>query len=137
NTGGQVSKASPLRANIPLSFGGKKQQKKPLAKILSLYENVYVATINPLAKPQQTLRALKEATQHDGPSVVFSYIPCKAQGIRTQDSRKQALLASNSGYWPLYQGHPQKGLKKTNNAPSSSIEELFSSEKRFLIHKNN
>lgn len=135
NTGGQVSKASPLRANIPLSFGGKKQNKKPLAKILSMYDNVYVATINPLAKPQQTLKVLKEAAEFDGPSVVFSYIPCKAQGIRTQDSRTQALIASNSGYWPLYKSHPQKGVQEANQGPKTPVEELFSSEKRFSLIK--
>ena len=46
------------------------------------YPNVYVASISMGANPMQTLKAYKEAEEHEGPSIIIAYSPCIEQGIK-------------------------------------------------------
>jgi hypothetical protein len=57
NTGGQMSKATPIGAVAKFSAGGKATAKKDLAKLASDYGHVYVATVAYGAKDVQTLQA--------------------------------------------------------------------------------
>ena len=69
NTGGQMSKATPLGAVAQFAAGGKRTPKKNIGMIMSTYGNVYVAQINFGANPAQTMKAFAEAEAYDGPRV--------------------------------------------------------------------
>ena len=58
NTGGQMSKATPLGAVAKFAAAGKRVGKKDLALQAIAYGNVYVAQVAMGANPQQTLLAL-------------------------------------------------------------------------------
>lgn len=108
NTGGQCSKATPAGASVKFAMGGKVQKKKSLGEIFMTYEHVYVASIS-LSDPAQTLQALIEADQHNGPSIVIAYAPCVQQGVRPDglnDMFEECKFAVDSGYWPLYRYKP-------------------------------
>ena len=72
--------------------------------------NVYVASISMGANPMQTLKALKEAYNHDGPSLIIAYSPCIEQGIYgglTNSIEEQKLLV-NVGYNLLMRYNPEE-----------------------------
>jgi pyruvate-ferredoxin/flavodoxin oxidoreductase len=106
NTGGQMSKATPLGAVAKFAAAGKTTPKKDLALQAIAYGNVYVARIAMGADPQQTLRALREAEAYDGPSLVIAYSHCIAHGIEMRDGMDQQYRAVASGYWPLIRYDP-------------------------------
>ena len=68
NTGGQMSKSTPLGAVAKFAAGGKHVAKKDLAMQAISYGNVYVARVAMGANPQQTLLAFREAEAYPGPS---------------------------------------------------------------------
>jgi len=106
NTGGQMSKATPLGAVAKFAAAGKTTPKKDLALQAIAYGNVYVARVAIGADPQQTLRALREAEAYDGPSLVIAYSHCIAHGIEMRDGLSQQHRAVASGYWPLVRYDP-------------------------------
>jgi pyruvate-ferredoxin/flavodoxin oxidoreductase len=106
NTGGQMSKATPLGAVAKFAAAGKTTPKKDLALQAIAYGNVYVARIAMGADPQQTLRALREAEAYDGPSLVIAYSHCIAHGIEMSNGMDQQYRAVASGYWPLIRYDP-------------------------------
>ena len=61
NTGGQMSKSTPLGAVAKFAAGGKTMAKKDMALQAIAYGNVYVARIAFGANPQQALQAMREA----------------------------------------------------------------------------
>lgn len=115
NTGGQMSKATPLGAVAKFAAGGKPLAKKDLALQAIAYGNVYVARIAMGANPQQTLLALREAEAYPGPSLILAYSHCIAHGINMQDGLKQQALATASGHWPLIRYNP--ALRDTGSNP--------------------
>jgi pyruvate-ferredoxin/flavodoxin oxidoreductase len=106
NTGGQMSKATPLGAVAKFAAAGKPVAKKDIALQAISYGNVYVARIAMGANPQQTLLALREAEAYPGPSLVLAYSHCIAHGINMQHGLRQQDLAVASGYWPLIRYNP-------------------------------
>ncbi|MEV4351457.1 pyruvate:ferredoxin (flavodoxin) oxidoreductase [Actinoplanes sp. NPDC049596] len=106
NTGGQMSKATPLSAVARFAAAGKTTPKKDLALQAIAYGNVYVARVAMGADPEQTLRALREAETYDGPSLVIAYAHCIAHGIDMRDGLGQQRRAVRSGYWPLMRYDP-------------------------------
>ncbi|GAA3342304.1 pyruvate:ferredoxin (flavodoxin) oxidoreductase [Amorphoplanes nipponensis] len=106
NTGGQMSKATPLSAVAKFAAGGKRTPKKDLALQAIAYGNVYVARVAMGADPQQTLRALREAEAYDGPSLVIAYAHCIAHGIDMRQGMAQQHRAVTTGYWPLMRYDP-------------------------------
>ncbi|HUK94454.1 MAG TPA: pyruvate:ferredoxin (flavodoxin) oxidoreductase [Gaiellaceae bacterium] len=106
NTGGQMSKATPLGAVAKFAAGGKTVPKKDLALQAIAYGNVYVARVAMGADPQQTLSALREAEAYDGPSLVLAYSHCIAHGYEMRDGLDQQYRAVASGYWPLVRYDP-------------------------------
>ncbi len=115
NTGGQMSKATPLGAVAKFAAAGKQIGKKDLAMQAISYGNVYVARIAMGANPQQTLQAFREAEAYDGPSLILAYSHCIAHGYNLQFGLKQQDLAVASGYWPLVRYNPE--LRKTEHNP--------------------
>jgi pyruvate-ferredoxin/flavodoxin oxidoreductase len=106
NTGGQMSKATPLGAVAKFAAAGKTVPKKDLALQAIAYGNVYVARVAMGADPRQTLTALREAEAFDGPSLVLAYSHCIAHGIEMRDGLDQQYRAVASGYWPLIRYDP-------------------------------
>ena len=107
NTGGQMSKATPLAAVAKFANAGKHVGKKDLALQAISYGNVYVARVAMGANPQQTLQALREAEAYNGPSLILAYSHCIAHGIDMQKGLAQQDLAVHSGYWPLMRYNPE------------------------------
>jgi len=115
NTGGQMSKSTPLGAVAKFAAGGKPVAKKDIALQAISYGNVYVARIAMGANPQQTLLAMREAEAYPGPSLILAYSHCIAHGINMNDGLKQQDLASACGHWPLLRYNPM--LRQTQNNP--------------------
>lgn len=106
NTGGQMSKSTPLGAVAKFAAAGKQATKKDLAMQAIAYNNVYVARIALGGDPQQTLLAMREAEMYRGPSIVIAYSHCIAHGINMEDGLRQQQLAVQSGHWPLFRYNP-------------------------------
>jgi pyruvate-ferredoxin/flavodoxin oxidoreductase len=106
NTGGQMSKATPLGAVAKFAAAGKTTPKKDLALQAIAYGNVYVARVAMGSDPQQTLTAFREAEAYDGPSLVIAYSHCIAHGIEMRNGLDQQYRAVASGYWPLIRYDP-------------------------------
>ena len=106
NTGGQMSKATPLGAVAKFATAGKHVPKKDLALQAIAYGSVYVARVAMGADQRQTLLALREAEAFDGPSLVIAYSHCIAHGIDMQKGLDQQHRAVASGYWPLIRYDP-------------------------------
>jgi pyruvate-ferredoxin/flavodoxin oxidoreductase len=106
NTGGQMSKATPLGAVAKFAAAGKTMEKKDLALQAIAYGSVYVARVAMGADPEQTLRAFREVEAYDGPSLVIAYSHCIAHGIEMRTGLDQQYRAVASGYWPLIRYDP-------------------------------
>jgi pyruvate-ferredoxin/flavodoxin oxidoreductase len=115
NTGGQMSKATPLGAVAKFAAAGKPVAKKDLGLQVISYGNVYVARVAMGANPQQTLLALREAEAYPGPSLVLAYSHCIAHGINMQHGLRQQDLAVASGHWPLIRYNP--ALRQADRNP--------------------
>ncbi|MGZ4518520.1 MAG: thiamine pyrophosphate-dependent enzyme, partial [Mycobacteriaceae bacterium] len=106
NTGGQMSKATPLGAVAKFAAAGKTVPKKDLALQAIAYGNVYVARVAMGADPQQTLQSFREAEAYDGPSLIIAYSHCIAHGIEMRNGLDQQYRAVASGHWPLVRYDP-------------------------------
>ncbi|MGB7234514.1 MAG: pyruvate:ferredoxin (flavodoxin) oxidoreductase [Rhodococcus sp. (in: high G+C Gram-positive bacteria)] len=106
NTGGQMSKATPLGAVAKFAAAGKTVPMKDLALQAIAYGSVYVARVAMGADPQQTLQAFREAEAYDGPSIVIAYSQCIAHGIDMRHGMDQQYRAVASGHWPLIRYNP-------------------------------
>ncbi|MBU0633616.1 MAG: pyruvate:ferredoxin (flavodoxin) oxidoreductase [Candidatus Omnitrophica bacterium] len=142
NTGGQMSKATPMGAIAKFAAAGKPIFKKDLALLAITYGTVYVARIALGANPSQTIKAFMEAENYDGPSLIIAYSHCIAHGIdmtKGMDEQKKAVAC---GYWPLLRFNPALKLEGKNplqldsKAPSIPLEEYIYNENRFRVLKS-
>jgi pyruvate-ferredoxin/flavodoxin oxidoreductase len=115
NTGGQMSKSTPLGAVAKFAAGGKTIGKKDVAQQAIAYGNVYVARIAMGANPQQTLQALREAEAYPGPSLIIAYSHCIAHGYDMAEGMQQQKRAVASGHWPLIRYNPV--IRETGGIP--------------------
>ncbi len=137
NTGGQASKASPLGAVAKFAEAGKETIKKDLGMMTMSYGYIYVASIAMGANKAHALKAIKEAEEFDGPSLILAYAPCINHGIDMSDAQKEQKKAVDSGYWLLYRFNPE--LKKDGKNPFSldskeptiPVIEFLEGEKRY------
>jgi pyruvate-ferredoxin/flavodoxin oxidoreductase len=106
NTGGQMSKATPLGAVAKFASSGKTMPTKDLALQAIALANVYVARVAMGADPQQTLTAFREAEAYDGPSLIIAYCHCIAHGYDMNEGLDQQYRAVASGHWPLMRFNP-------------------------------
>ncbi|WJV65269.1 pyruvate:ferredoxin (flavodoxin) oxidoreductase [Pectobacteriaceae bacterium CE70] len=106
NTGGQMSKSTPLGAVAKFAAGGKTMAKKDMVLQAIAYGNVYVAQIAFGANPQQSLQAMREAEAYPGPSLIIAYSHCIAHGIDMKTGLAQQKRAVASGHWPLIRFNP-------------------------------
>ncbi len=106
NTGGQMSKSTPLGSIAKFAASGKKLEKKDLALQAISYGNVYVSKVAMGADKKQTLLAFREAEAYPGPSLIIAYSHCIAHGIDMRCGLEQQYRATASGYWPLFRYDP-------------------------------
>ena len=135
NTGGQTSKATPLAASAKFSVAGKTSSKKDLALQAVAYGNVYVAQVAMGAKDMQTVKAIQEAVDYPGPSIIIAYSHCIEHGYDMGEGADHQQMAVETGYWPLFRYNPLapkgKKFKLDSKAPTESVLEFFNSEARF------
>ena len=139
NTGGQSSKATPTAAVAKFAASGKKIRKKDLGLMMTSYGYVYVAQIALGANMNQALKAIKEAEEYDGPSIIIAYAPCINHGLKcgmgkSVNREKQAVAA---GYWHLYRFDPRLEKEGKNpfvldsKDPTESFQDFIGSEVRY------
>ena len=135
NTGGQSSKATPIGAVAQFAAAGKKRPKKDIGGMLMTYGNVYVAQVAMGADNAQLVKAIREAQEYNGPSVIVAYAPCQSHGLKcgmdkVQDEMKRAV---DAGYWYLYRYNPDAEKKFTldSKAPSIPYEDFLGGEVRY------
>ena len=139
NTGGQQSKSTRSGATAKFASTGKSGKKKDLARMALNYDDVYVAQISLGANMQQAINAIKEAQNHNGPSIIIAYAPCITHGIKNgmQDSVFQERLAVESGYWTLFRYDPEKEKLTLDykNPDFDKYEEFLNKENRYAMTK--
>ncbi len=106
NTGGQMSKATPLGAVAKFATAGKKMPTKDLALQAIALSSVYVARVAMGADPQQTLSAFREAEAYEGTSLIIAYAHCIAHGYDLKNGLDQQYRTVASGHWPLVRYNP-------------------------------
>jgi pyruvate-ferredoxin/flavodoxin oxidoreductase len=144
NTGGQMSKATPLGAVAKFAFGGKPRPKKDLALLMMSYGNIYVARVAMGANDTHTIKAFLEAEAYDGPSLIIAYSHCIAHGYDMVYGLDQQKAAVQSGYWPLCRYNPELArqgknpLQLDSRAPTLPLEKYIYNETRYtmLAHSN-
>jgi len=137
NTGGQMSKATPLGAKAKFATNGKQKQKKDLGRLAMCYDNVYVASVAIGADQEQTLKAFHEAESYNGPSIIMAYCHSQSHGIDMKRPSQYQKAAVASGQWLLYRNDPRrtnKGLSPMqldSEKPSMGIAAYLAMEARF------
>lgn len=135
NTGGQKSKSTRIGSVAEFASSGKLEGKKDLFKIAMAIPNVYVASISMGANMQQTLKAMKEAYEHNGPSLIIAYSPCIEQGIiggMNNQLEEQKLLV-DVGYNLLMRYNPEEDkLTVDSKEPDfTNFDAVFEHELRY------
>ena len=137
NTGGQMSKATPVGAIAKFAAGGKGITKKDLGMMAMSYGYVYVAKVAMGYNRIQAIRAFREAEAYNGPSIIIAYSHCIAHGIDMMRGMNQQDRAVTSGVWPLYRFNPdlidqgKNPFKLDSKEPSSDVEEYIYNEVRY------
>ncbi len=137
NTGGQMSKSTPLGAAAKFAYHGKKRKKKDLGQMLMSYEDVYVASVAIGADREQTLKAFREAESYEGPSVIIAYCHSKAHGLSVKNPIQIHKALVDSGRWILYRHDPRRSelghavLSVDSDPPTLPLEQSMGMEERF------
>src|SRR5581483_3684050 len=108
------------------------------------YGNVYVARVAMGGSDTQTLKALLEAEEHPGPSLLIAYSHCIAHGYDMMFGMNQQKSAVLCGYWPLFRYNPallaegRNPLQLDSRAPSMALENYAYQEARYsmLVRSN-
>lgn len=134
NTGGQSSKSTPMAAVAKFAAAGKKVRKKDLGMIATTYGYVYVAQVAMGANQGQCLKAIKEAEEYKGPSLVIAYSPCISHGLRKGMGHAQAeeKAAVECGYWHLWRYNPMMEEEGKNPFIMDSKEPDWTKFQQFL-----
>ena len=133
NTGGQASKATKIGAVAQFANMGKKTIKKDLFKIAMTYPNTYVASVSIGANMMQTINAIKEAEEHNGPAIIIAYSPCIEHGIKggLVNGIENQRLAVQSGY-NLLMRYNNEELKIDSPEPNfDKYMDFLDTERRF------
>jgi pyruvate-ferredoxin/flavodoxin oxidoreductase len=134
NTGGQSSKATPTGAVAKFASAGKRIRKKDLGTMLMSYGYIYVAQVAMGANQSQFLKAIREAEEYPGPSIVIAYSPCIAHGLKNSmgQSQEEMKRAVEAGYWTLYRYDPRLEDQGKNPFQLDSKEPDWSKFQNFL-----
>ncbi|GHV95038.1 pyruvate-flavodoxin oxidoreductase [Spirochaetia bacterium] len=137
NTGGQMSKATPVGAIAKFAAAGKEITKKDLGAMAISYGYVYTAKISMGANMAQTIKAFREAESYDGPSIIIAYSHCINHGIDMSKGLEQGKAVVTSGLWPLYRYDPRlkdqgkNPFQLDSKDPTTSLEDFMYKEVRF------
>lgn len=139
NTGGQSSKATPIGAVAQFAASGKKTAKKDMGLFAMSYGYVYVAQVALGANQAQLIKAMQEAEEYPGPSIIIAYAPCINHGIVTGMgcAQEEAKKAVEAGYWFLYRYNPLLKAKGMNpfvldsKEPKADFREFLMGEVRY------
>ncbi len=137
NTGGQASKATPTGSVARFAASGKKTKKKDLGLMAMSYGYVYVASVSAGANRNQLVKAMIEAENYKGPSLIIAYAPCINHGINMGLSVEEGKKAVEAGYWPLYRYNPvlvedgKNPFSLDSKEPSGSFREFIMGEVRY------
>jgi pyruvate-ferredoxin/flavodoxin oxidoreductase len=137
NTGGQMSKATPVGAIAKFAAAGKDITKKDLGAQAMSYGYVYVAKISMGANMAQTIKAFREAESFNGTSIIIAYSHCINHGIDMSRGLEQQKGAVTSGLWPLYRYDPRlkdqgkNPFQLDSKDPTTSLEDFMYKEVRF------
>jgi len=137
NTGGQASKSTPIGSVARFAEAGKATTKKDLGMMMMSYGYVYVASISMGANKVQALKAIEEAQNYPGPSIILAYAPCINHGIDMSMTQKIEKAAVDAGYWMLYRYNPLNKLEGKNpmmldsKEPTGDLEAFLDNEKRY------
>ncbi|MBI2518876.1 MAG: pyruvate:ferredoxin (flavodoxin) oxidoreductase [Bdellovibrio sp.] len=141
NTGGQMSKSTPIGAVAKFAAAGRPTGKKDLGLLAMSYGHVYVAKVAMGANDTHTLKAFLEAERYPGPSLIIAYSPCIAHGYNLRYQATQQKMAVDSGHWHLYRYNPdspQKGLNPfvmDSKTPKTQLKDYMDQEARFKMLK--
>lgn len=139
NTGGQSSKSTPTSAIAKFAASGKRTKKKDLGMMAMSYGYVYVAQIAMGADKNQTLKAINDAENYDGPSLIIAYAPCINHGLKSGMgfSQLEEKKAVESGYWALYRYNPvlkdqgKNPFSLDSKEPKTSFRDFLMGEVRY------
>ncbi|MDD3665680.1 MAG: pyruvate:ferredoxin (flavodoxin) oxidoreductase, partial [Bacteroidales bacterium] len=125
---------TPVGAVAKFAASGKKIRKKDLGAMAMTYGYVYVAQVAMGANQSQYFKAIREAEEYPGPSLIIAYAPCINHGLRagmgkTQEEEK---LAVEAGYWHLYRYNPMLEAEGKNPFQYDSKEPDWSKFQGFL-----
>ena len=141
NTGGQMSKSTPIGAVAKFAAAGRPTGKKDLGLLAMSYGHVYVAKVAMGANDTHTLKAFLEAERYPGPSLIIAYSPCIAHGYNMRYMATQQKMAVDSGHWHLFRYNPDSPQKGQNpfvmdsKAPKTALKDYMDQEARFKMLK--
>ncbi len=138
NTGVQRSGATPRFASTTTTPDGKRQGKKPLARIMLEHDVPYVATAS-LAYPLDLYEKVKKAKDIKGFRYIEIHAPCyTGWKFPSSDTVSVARLAVRSGAWLLWEAENGKvkltgpsAALASGKAQPLSVEEYIGSQGRF------
>ncbi len=142
NTGGQMSKSTPMGAVAKFAAGGKTIGKKDLGMMAMSYGYVYVAKLSMGFSQDQVVRTFLEAEAYDGPSLIIAYSHCIAHGIDMSKGMNQGKGMVESGLYPLYTFDPRKKetgenpFKLLSPEPKIPVEDVVYQEQRYRLLKD-
>ncbi len=137
NTGGQRSKSTFMGGVAKFAAAGKDVHKKDLGMMAMNYRNVYVAGVNFSADMNQTLKAMREAIDYPGTSLVIGMSTCIEHGVAMNKGPQYAKLAVETGYWLLYRYDPRRleagknPLQLDSKEPKGELRDFLKGERRF------
>ncbi|KAH8921286.1 hypothetical protein BT69DRAFT_1320883 [Atractiella rhizophila] len=93
--------------STPFPVKGDNAGKKNAGLYAMNYGNAFVASIAVYGDYSQTCRAIQEAEEFNGPSVLLAYLPGGDDDSTTAvDIMNSTRAAIDQGYWPLYRWNP-------------------------------
>ena len=141
NTGGQMSKATPMGSVALFAAGGKTIGKKDLGSIAMTYGNIYVAQVAMGYSDSQTVRAFVEAESYDGPSLIIAYSHCISMGFDMAKGYEHQKMAVRSGSWICYRFDPRLAAQGKNPLQidsrdmSLTVDDFVPTENRYNMLK--
>ncbi|MBN1422088.1 MAG: pyruvate:ferredoxin (flavodoxin) oxidoreductase [Planctomycetes bacterium] len=139
NTGGQMSKSTPLGAVAKFAAAGKPMPKKDMGMIFMTYGNIYVARVAMGYNDRHTIRTFLEAESYDGPSLIIAYAHCIAHGVNLTKGLEEQKAAVESGHYPLFRFDPRRAARGENplsidsKAPSITFKDYAYQQNRFSM----
>ncbi len=137
NTGVQRSGSTPLGAYTTTTPGGKPRPKKNMPKIMESHGIPYVATANG-SYPIDLYEKFQKARDIKGTKYIHILSACPpGWGYEPKDTIKVGKLATESGFWPLYEVINGEFMlskiskKQLDSSKRKPIEDYFKAQKRF------